>query len=106
MQNFLQHKAICAPHPYTLFRQICTFAGCADDQQQHQDKDPDDNHDLAKGKDTARSLHARLERDTGFSGVMQAARKRCGAVAKQVNTMMMDGEANHSVTEHPLPFQA
>lgn len=99
----MQHKAICTAHPYTLFRQICT---CADDQQQHQDKDPDDNRDLAKGKGTARSLHARLERDTGFSGVMQAERKRCGAAAKQVNTTMMDGEANHSVTEHPLPFQA
>ena len=42
----------------------------------------------------------------GFSGVMQAEGKPCGAMAKQPNTTMMDGEANHLITERPLPFQA
>jgi len=47
-----------------------------------------------------------LEGAVGFSGVTQAEGTQCGAAAKQPNTTMTDGEANHSITERPFPFQA
>lgn len=42
----------------------------------------------------------------GTRASLESCKLKENNVAKQPNTTMMDGEANHSVTERPRPFQA